>query len=136
MSGAAQGDANTAKAVVSDRKDDSQPLAPQKQAAQLEEDDEFEDFPVEGAFLPHPRAERSVQSLRLVTEKQQARSKRSRPARYPHQRYVVRAAGRSGAPRRDDTLGPAALENRRRGLCQPAGGRSASSERPGKVDRS
>jgi len=56
MSGAAQGDANTTKAVVSDRKDDSQPLAPQKQAAQLEEDDEFEDFPVEGAFLPHSRA--------------------------------------------------------------------------------
>lgn len=49
MSGAAQGDANTTKAIVSDRKDDSQPLAPQKQAAQLEEDDEFEDFPVEGA---------------------------------------------------------------------------------------
>jgi len=50
MSGAAQADATTTKAVVSDRKDDSQPLAPQKQAAQLEEDDEFEDFPVEGAF--------------------------------------------------------------------------------------
>lgn len=55
MSGAAQGDANTTKAIVSDRKDDSQPLAPQKQAAQLEEDDEFEDFPVEGASsLPLP----------------------------------------------------------------------------------
>lgn len=51
MSGAAQGDANTTKAIVSDPKDDSQPLAPQKQAAQLEEDDEFEDFPVEGASL-------------------------------------------------------------------------------------
>lgn len=56
MSGAAQGDANTTKAVVSDRKDDSQPLAPQKQAAQLEEDDEFEDFPVEGASSQHSRA--------------------------------------------------------------------------------
>lgn len=55
MSGAAQGDANTTKAVVSDPKDDSQPLAPQKQAAQLEEDDEFEDFPVEGALLLHLR---------------------------------------------------------------------------------
>lgn len=55
MSGAAQADANTTKAVVSDRKDDSQPLAPQKQAAQLEEDDEFEDFPVEGMSLPRPR---------------------------------------------------------------------------------
>jgi hypothetical protein len=52
MSGAAQGDANTTKAIVSDSKDDSQPLAPQKQAAQLEEDDEFEDFPVEGASTP------------------------------------------------------------------------------------
>lgn len=50
MSGAAQADATTTKAVVSDRKDDSQPLAPQKQAAQLEEDDEFEDFPVEGVL--------------------------------------------------------------------------------------
>jgi hypothetical protein len=50
MSGAAQADASTTKATVSDRKDDSQPLAPQKQAAQLEEDDEFEDFPVEGVL--------------------------------------------------------------------------------------
>jgi len=33
--------------VVSDTKDNSQPLAPQKPTAQLEEDDEFEDFPVE-----------------------------------------------------------------------------------------
>ncbi|KAI4748401.1 hypothetical protein E4T50_01245 [Aureobasidium sp. EXF-12298] len=47
MSGAAQADAKNTQGVVSDRKDDSQPLAPQKQAAQLEEDDEFEDFPVE-----------------------------------------------------------------------------------------
>ena len=37
----------TSKAVVSDSKDDSKPLQPQK-TAQLEEDDEFEDFPVEG----------------------------------------------------------------------------------------
>lgn len=48
MSGAAQGDAATTKAVVNDNKDTTQPLAPQKPAAQLEEDDEFEDFPVEG----------------------------------------------------------------------------------------
>lgn len=47
--GAAQGDGVTSKAIVSDTKDNSQPLAPQKPAAaQLEEDDEFEDFPVEG----------------------------------------------------------------------------------------
>jgi hypothetical protein len=38
----------TTKAVVSDSKDDSKPLQPQKPAAPLEEDDEFEDFPVEG----------------------------------------------------------------------------------------
>ena len=38
----------TSQAIVSDSKDDSKPLQPQKPAAQLEEDDEFEDFPVEG----------------------------------------------------------------------------------------
>ncbi|KAI4746909.1 hypothetical protein E4T45_14910, partial [Aureobasidium sp. EXF-8846] len=38
---------STAKATTSDHKNDSQTPAPQKQAAQLEEDDEFEDFPVE-----------------------------------------------------------------------------------------
>lgn len=48
MSGAAQGDNATTQAVVSDSKDTSKPLQPQKPAAQLEEDDEFEDFPVEG----------------------------------------------------------------------------------------
>lgn len=48
MSGAAQGGVATAKATVSDSKDNSKPLAPQKPVAQLEEDDEFEDFPVEG----------------------------------------------------------------------------------------
>jgi len=48
MSGAAQGSASTTKAVTTDSKDTSQPLQPQKPGAQLEEDDEFEDFPVEG----------------------------------------------------------------------------------------
>ena len=49
MSGAAQGDQTTTKAVVSDSKDKSQPLKPtDKPATQLEEDDEFEDFPVKG----------------------------------------------------------------------------------------
>jgi 26 proteasome complex subunit DSS1 len=52
MSGAAQGSQNTTKAVVSDSKDTSQPLQPQKPGAQLEEDDEFEDFPVEGTLAP------------------------------------------------------------------------------------
>ena len=51
MSGAAQGDQNTTKAITSDTNDTSKPLAPQKPAAQLEEDDEFEDFPVEGEFV-------------------------------------------------------------------------------------
>jgi hypothetical protein len=50
MSGAAQGSSNTTKAVTSDSKDSSQPLQPQKPGAQLEEDDEFEDFPVEGTY--------------------------------------------------------------------------------------
>ncbi|KAK4506570.1 hypothetical protein PRZ48_000302 [Zasmidium cellare] len=47
MSGAAAGDAATTKATVSDNKDTSKPLQSNKPAAQLEEDDEFEDFPVE-----------------------------------------------------------------------------------------
>jgi hypothetical protein len=50
MSGAAQANTSTAKATTSDHKNDSQTPAPQKQAAQLEEDDEFEDFPVEGVL--------------------------------------------------------------------------------------
>ena len=59
MSGAAQGNTNFNKhkdATTQDAKDDSQPLQPQKPAAQLEEDDEFEDFPVEG------RSEGDIQS--------------------------------------------------------------------------
>jgi len=51
MSGAASGNDSLNKhkdAKTQDAKDDSQPLHPQKPAAQLEEDDEFEDFPVEG----------------------------------------------------------------------------------------
>lgn len=48
MSGAAEStNASTTQATVSDNKDNSQPLAAQKPAAQLEEDDEFEDFPIE-----------------------------------------------------------------------------------------
>jgi len=51
MSGAAQGNQNTTKTIVSDTKDGSRPLdgsGNKAPAAQLEEDDEFEDFPVEG----------------------------------------------------------------------------------------
>lgn len=57
MSGAAQGDQNTTKTNVSDVKDNSKPLdvsGNKPPAAQLEEDDEFEDFPVEGE-LPRER---------------------------------------------------------------------------------
>lgn len=51
MSGAAQGSSATTKATVSDSKNGEQPQAQDKKpAAQLEEDDEFEDFPVEGKF--------------------------------------------------------------------------------------
>lgn len=49
MSGAAQGGSNTAKATAGDSKNGDQPLTQDKKpATQLEEDDEFEDFPVEG----------------------------------------------------------------------------------------
>jgi 26 proteasome complex subunit DSS1 len=48
MSGAAASNSSTAKLGESKEQDKSQPLQPQKPAAQLEEDDEFEDFPVEG----------------------------------------------------------------------------------------
>lgn len=47
MSGAADSSSSAAKAKSSDTKDTSQSLQSQKPAAQLEEDDEFEDFPVE-----------------------------------------------------------------------------------------
>jgi 26 proteasome complex subunit DSS1 len=51
MSGSAQASKDTKKAVVPDPKNGEQPLnAEKKPSAQLEEDDEFEDFPVEGTF--------------------------------------------------------------------------------------
>ena len=62
MSGAAEGNANTTKATVSDSNDTSKPLQGQKPVAQLEEDDEFEDFPVEGG------RRRLVQPLRGARE--------------------------------------------------------------------
>jgi len=54
MSGAAAANnPSTAKlGQTNESNDQSQPLAPQKGAAQLEEDDEFEDFPVEGERRP------------------------------------------------------------------------------------
>jgi hypothetical protein len=58
MSGAPHADASTTAKTPGGNKDtSSQPsstAAPQKQAAQLEEDDEFEDFPVEGVCLFFP----------------------------------------------------------------------------------
>jgi len=47
MSASAQGSSATTKAVVSDAKNGEGKDTPQKPAAALEEDDEFEDFPVE-----------------------------------------------------------------------------------------
>ncbi|KAF1837199.1 hypothetical protein BDW02DRAFT_566247 [Decorospora gaudefroyi] len=48
MSGSAQGSNDMKKAVVNDSKNTEQPLALEKKpTTQLEEDDEFEDFPVE-----------------------------------------------------------------------------------------
>lgn len=48
MSSTGGNTATSTQAIVSDSKDTSKPLQNQKPAAQLEEDDEFEDFTVEG----------------------------------------------------------------------------------------
>ena len=50
MSGAAQGGAPTTKAVVNDAPNGQPAAVNAKVAPQLEEDDEFEDFPVEGMY--------------------------------------------------------------------------------------
>jgi len=47
MSASAQGSSVTTKAAANDAKNGEAKDAPQKPAAALEEDDEFEDFPVE-----------------------------------------------------------------------------------------
>ncbi|KAF1930829.1 uncharacterized protein M421DRAFT_418305 [Didymella exigua CBS 183.55] len=47
MSGAAQGGASTTKAVANEATNGQPAAASAKPAPQLEEDDEFEDFPVE-----------------------------------------------------------------------------------------
>lgn len=52
MSAAAEGSGQASKAVVSDSTSSSSLKEPQKPAAALEEDDEFEDFPIEGGCLP------------------------------------------------------------------------------------
>lgn len=48
MSAAAEGSGQTTKAIVSDSASSAALKEPQKPATALEEDDEFEDFPVEG----------------------------------------------------------------------------------------
>ena len=48
MSASAQGSAATTKAVVDDKSKNGETAAEKKPAPQLEEDDEFEDFPAEG----------------------------------------------------------------------------------------
>jgi 26 proteasome complex subunit DSS1 len=50
MSGALQGGASATKAVVNDAPNGQPAAASAKPAPQLEEDDEFEDFPVEGMY--------------------------------------------------------------------------------------
>ena len=57
MSGAAQGGAPTTKAV-SDAPNGQPAAVSAKPAPQLEEDDEFEDFPVEGTHYQGPRESR------------------------------------------------------------------------------
>ncbi|KAJ4296698.1 26S proteasome complex subunit [Kalmusia sp. IMI 367209] len=47
MSASAQGSNATTKAVVDDKSKNGESAADKKPAAQLEEDDEFEDFPAE-----------------------------------------------------------------------------------------
>lgn len=71
MSGAAQGDNATTKAIVSDTKDNSQPLA-QKPVTQLEEDDEFEDFPVEGTPTKELECRRQATSKTVREMEQRA----------------------------------------------------------------
>lgn len=54
MSASAQGSTATTKAVVDDKPQNGETDKDKKPAAQLEEDDEFEDFPVEGTYaLPY-----------------------------------------------------------------------------------
>ncbi|KAL8885631.1 MAG: hypothetical protein Q9215_006543 [Flavoplaca cf. flavocitrina] len=54
MSASAEGSGPTTKAITSDPTSSTPLKDEQKPAAALEEDDEFEDFPVEGTSLPPP----------------------------------------------------------------------------------
>ena len=71
MSAAAEGSSSTTKAVTSDETSGPTLKDQQKPAAALEEDDEFEDFPVEGKpttpfflFSPLPLSVSALTSLR------------------------------------------------------------------------
>ena len=66
MSASAEGSGPTTKATVSDPTDASTLKDQQKPAAALEEDDEFEDFPVDG--MPYPRESRLLNPSMQRTE--------------------------------------------------------------------
>ena len=67
MSASAEGSGPTTKATVSGPTDASPLKAQQKPAAALEEDDEFEDFPVDG--MPNPRESRLLNpSIRKIEQ--------------------------------------------------------------------
>lgn len=54
MAAAPEGSGPTAKPVDADPSSSSGSKEPQKPATALEEDDEFEDFPIDGAFFSPP----------------------------------------------------------------------------------
>jgi 26 proteasome complex subunit DSS1 len=66
MSGAAQGSAATTKAATDDKSKNGEPAAEKKPAAQLEEDDEFEDFPAEGTRNPEKAQREDAKTLGTV----------------------------------------------------------------------
>ena len=67
MSAPAAGSVSTSKAVVSDKPSSDASKDQQKPAAALEEDDEFEDFPVEGELTTRPSevADSFVEAMRV-----------------------------------------------------------------------
>jgi 26 proteasome complex subunit DSS1 len=66
MSGAAQGSAATTKAATDDKSKNGEPAAEKKPAAQLEEDDEFEDFPAEGTYPPGRSSIKAAEARGMV----------------------------------------------------------------------
>lgn len=63
MAAAPEGSGSTAKSVDADPSSSSGSKDPQKPATALEEDDEFEDFPIDGAFFLPPSASRILFAL-------------------------------------------------------------------------